>query len=57
MATVKQNSGNQDYTNNADGWDLSGGTTIRKLTHTGGDMTITGSGSNTYTFPAVTATL
>lgn len=54
---AKNNSSNQDYTNNADGWDLSGGTTKRKLTVTGGDMTLTGSGANTYTFPASTDTL
>lgn len=54
---AKNNSSNQDYTNNSDGWDLSGGTTKRKLTVTGGDMTLTGSGANTYTFPASTDTL
>lgn len=54
---AKNNSSNQDYTNNSDGWDLSGGTTKRKLTITGGDMTLTGSGANTYTFPASTDTL
>lgn len=54
---AKNNSSNQDYTNNSDGWDLSGGTTKRKLTVTGGDMTLTGSGTNTYTFPASTDTL
>lgn len=51
------NSGNQKYTNNADGWDLSGGTTARKLTVTGADITVTGSGTNVYTFPAATDTL
>lgn len=54
---AKNNSSNQDYTNNSDGWDLSGGTTKRKLTVTGGDISLTGSGSNTYTFPASTDTL
>lgn len=57
MATIKRNSGNQDYTNNADGFDVTGGTTRRKLTVTGADMTLTGGGSNTYTFPAATSTL
>lgn len=58
MALVKNNAGNQDYTNNADGWDLTGGTTTpRKLTVTGGDISMNGSGANTYTFPASSATL
>lgn len=55
MAT--NNSSNQIYTNNADGWDLSGGTTPRKLTTTGADVTLTGSGTAVYTFPASTSTL
>lgn len=55
MAT--QNSNNQDYQNNADGWQLAGGTTKRKLTVTGADVTLTGSGSNTYDFPAASDTL
>lgn len=54
---AKNNSSNQDYTNNSDGFDLSGGTTKRKLTLTGADITLTGSGSNTYTYPASTDTL
>ena len=54
---AKNNSSNQDYTNNSDGWDLKGGTTKRKLTLTGADITLTGSGSNTYTYPASTDTL
>ena len=54
---AKNNSANQDYTNNADGWDLSGGTTARKLTVTGSDITMTGSGANVYTMPAATDTL
>lgn len=45
MATVKTNPSNQDFTNNSDGWDLTGGTTRRKLTVTGADVTITGSGT------------
>jgi hypothetical protein len=57
MAVVRQNSSNQSYKNNADGWELSGGTTPRKLTTTGGDVSVTGAGSNTYTFPPVTTTL
>ena len=54
---AKNNSSNQDYTNNADGWDLSGGTTRRKLTLTGADVTVTGSGTNVYTMPSATDTL
>ncbi len=54
---AKRNSSNQDYTNNADGWDLTGGTTPRKLTVSGGDVSIAGSGSAVITFPASTATL
>lgn len=57
MAVIKRNTGNQDYTNNADGFDITGGTTKRKLTATGADITLTGSGTNTYTFPAATSTL
>ena len=55
MAT--QNSNNLIVTNNADGYDVSGGTTARKLTLTGADITLTGSGANVYTFPGSTATL
>lgn len=54
---AKNNASNQDYTNNADGWDLSGGSTKRKLTVTGADIILTGSGSNTYTYPAASDTL
>lgn len=55
MAT--QNSVNTKITNNADGYDQAGGTTPRKLTTTGADVTLTGSGTNVYTFPAATCTL
>lgn len=54
---AKRNSSNQDFTVNADGWDLSAGTTGRKLTVTGADITITGAGTNIYTFPSITSTL
>lgn len=54
---AKNNTANQDYTNNADGWDLTGGTTKRKLTVTGGDITMSGSGANTFTFPSSSQTL
>lgn len=55
MAT--NNSSNNQYANNADGFTLGGGTTSRSLTVTGGNMTLTGAGSNTYTLPASTDTL
>jgi hypothetical protein len=51
------NSNNNQYDNNSDGFDLSGGTTKRKLTVTGADITLTGSGTNVYTMPATTDTL
>lgn len=46
MAT--QNAANQQFANNADGFTLGGGTTVRSLTVTSGSPTITG-GSNTLT--------
>lgn len=55
MAT--NNSQNSQYANNADGFTLGGGTTSRSLTVTGGNVTVTGSGSNTYTMPAASDTL
>lgn len=54
---AKNNAANQDFTNNADGWDLSGGTTKRKLTVSGGDVGVTGGGSAVVTFPSSTSTL
>lgn len=54
---TKQNSSNQDFTSNADGFDISGGTTARKLTVTGAAITLTGSGTNVYTMPTATDTL
>lgn len=54
---AKQNSVNLDITNNADGFDISGGTTTRKLTVSGADVSITGSGTATMTFPSTTTTL
>lgn len=53
MAT--QNSTNTKVTNNADGFDLAGGTTPRKITVTSGDVTVTGGGSAVITFPSVTS--
>src|SRR5687768_12693190 len=55
MAT--NNSVNLKVTNNADGFDFAGGTTARKLTTTGADITLTGSGTNVYTYPSATDTL
>lgn len=54
---AKRNSINLSATPNADGFALSGGTTERSLTVTGGDVTLTGSGSAVITFPSSTATL
>lgn len=51
------NAANQKFTNNTDGFDIAGGTTPRKLTITGGDISATGTGSNVYTFPTSTDTL
>lgn len=55
MAT--QNASDQNYANNSDGWQLAGGTTARQLTVTGANITLTGAGTNVYTFPAATDTL
>jgi cytoskeletal protein CcmA (bactofilin family) len=52
-----QNSINSTFANNADGFSHSGGVTPRALTVTGADITLTGSGANTYTFPSATDTL
>lgn len=48
MAT--QNSSNNKFTNNADGFDIAGGTTARKLTVSGGDIAVAGSGSRVVSF-------
>lgn len=55
MAT--QNSNNTKITNLADGFNQAGGTTARKLTVTGADITLTGSGTAVHTFPSTTSTL
>lgn len=55
MAT--NNSANNTYTNNADGFSLAGGTTPRTLSLTAGNLSLSAGGSNTYTFPAATGTL
>src|SRR5687768_4863468 len=55
---MKTNSANQDFTNNTDGFDLTGGTTNkRKLTISGGDVSLAGSGAAVITFPSTTSTL
>ena len=54
---MTQNSNNQKFTNNADGFDLAGGTTARKITLSGADVDIVGSGTAVITFPSVTSTL
>src|SRR5680860_400650 len=51
------NSNNQIYSNEADGFILGGGATKRKLTLSGGDVAVTGSGSAVITFPGTTGTL
>lgn len=55
MATI--NAAGQEYSNESDGFKLAGGSTKRQLTVTGANVTLNGSGSNTYTFPASTDTL
>lgn len=42
---------------NADGFQLAGGTASRTAIFTGANMTFTGAGANTYTFPASSCTL
>ena len=54
---AKKNSINLDATKNADGFDLSGGTTVRKITVTGGNVTLAGGGAAVVTFPTSTSTL
>lgn len=55
MAT--NNSSNEQFANNSDGFGLGGGTTARTLTVTGGNPTITASGSNVMTMPGTSTTL
>jgi len=54
---AKNSSINLDITNNADGYDISGGTTKRKLTVSGSDVAIAGTGTAVITFPSVSSTL
>lgn len=51
------NSSNNEFVNATDGFELAGGTTKRKLKLSGANVTMTGSGTNTYTFPSYTSTL
>lgn len=53
---AKKNAIGSDYSNLGDGWDMAGGTTIRKFTVTGADVTVTGSGSAVHSLPAATST-
>lgn len=53
----KQSSVNLDITNNPNGFDITGGTTPRTLSLTGGNVTITGTGAAEYIFPSVSTTL
>lgn len=55
MAT--NNTSNQSFTNNADGFALGGGTTPRAVTLSGGNVAIVGSGAAVITMPTVTDTL
>ena len=58
---AKNSAVNLDITNNADGFDISGGTTKRKITITGVNITLNSTqfilGSNTYTMPSSTDTI
>jgi len=54
---AKRNAIGLDVNKNADGFDIAGGTTSRKLTLTGGDLTLTNGGGGTYTFPGSSTTL
>lgn len=46
-----------DITLNADGFSVAGGTTPRTISVTGGNVSMSASGSNVYTYPSSTATL
>lgn len=48
---------NLDANPQADGYKIGGGTSKRTLTVTGADITLTGSGTNVYTFPGSTSVL
>ena len=54
---AKNSAINLDVDVNADGFAISGGTTSRQLTVTGGDVTLSGAGSDTFTMPDSSDTL
>ena len=54
---MTQNSSNQDYTPNADGFSIGGGIIKRILNLISGNATITGGGSSVVVFPTENATL
>ena len=55
---AKNTAVNLDITNNTDGFDVTGGNTNRrKLTLSGGDISMAGSGTAVITFPSTTGTL
>lgn len=55
--SVLQNSSDESFLNAGTGWTLGGGTSALTLTIAGGNITITGANSNTYTMPGATSTL
>ncbi len=57
MVVIRQNSSNQDYSNNADGFSLAGGSTKRKLSVTGSDVTLTGSADVNLALPGTDTTI
>lgn len=57
MVKVKNNAINLEVSNNADGFEVGGGSIKRVLGVTGGNVTITGGGAYTYTFPSASGTL
>jgi hypothetical protein len=54
---AKTNSSGEDFSILTDGFSLGGGTTPRKITVTGADINITGSGTAVITFPSTSSTL
>lgn len=54
---MKRNAIGLNVNINADGFDMAGGTTARKLTITGGDMVFTTTGTWTYTLPSANTSL
>jgi len=54
---TKRNVFNSDFTYNADGFDITAGTTSRCLSVIGGNVTLSGGGNYSYTFPAADSTL